>query len=41
MTKSGLTEIFIRTNIVERTSKSDIRLEEQREKTELAGEFME
>ena len=38
---SGLTETFIKKYIVERTSKAEIKPEEQSEKSELSGEFME
>ena len=38
---SGLKESFIKRHKVERTNKAEIRPEEQSEKTELSGEFME
>ena len=38
---SGLREIFINRCIGERTIKAEIRPEEQSEKAELSGEFME
>ena len=38
---SGLRETFIKRYIVERTNKAEMRPEEQSEKAELSGEFME
>ena len=38
---SELQETFIKSYIVERTNKAEIRREEQTEKAELLGEFME
>ena len=37
---SGLKETFIKTYIVERTNKPEIRLEEQSDKTESCGETL-
>ena len=38
---SGLRETFIKRYTVERTDKAELRLEEESEKAELLGEFME
>ena len=38
---SGLKETFIKRHIIETTNKVEIRPEEQSEKTELFGEFMQ
>ena len=41
MSISGLKETFIKRYIVERTNKAELRPEEQSEKAELSGDFME
>ena len=38
---SGLKETFLKRHTVERTKKAELRPQEQSEKTELSGEFME
>ena len=38
---SGLKETFIKRYTAKRTNMAEVRLEEQSEKTELSGEFME